>query len=88
MWRYLKAAFWAGPQAPLIGTLPVNALLVAAITGVVAHVVALTIALRAGTVRRARLEAVLEAQRDEVVAMLERARIPPLPRPSQLHRGD
>jgi len=30
MWRYLKAAFWAGPQAPLIGTLPVNALLVAA----------------------------------------------------------
>ena len=30
MWRYLKAAFWAGPQAPLIGTLPINVLLVAA----------------------------------------------------------
>jgi hypothetical protein len=44
--------------------------------GVVVHVVAFVVALRAGAVHRARLDAVLEAQRDEVVAMLERARIP------------
>jgi len=52
------------------------ALLVPAVTGAALHVVAVVVALRAGAVRRARLEAVLEAQRTEVVAMLERARIP------------
>lgn len=44
--------------------------------GVGVHVVAFVVALRGGAVHRARLDAVLEAQRDEVVAMLERARIP------------
>lgn len=52
------------------GLLPV----VAALTGL--HVVATGVALRAALVRRARLEAVLEAQRAEVAALLERARIP------------
>ena len=52
------------------------ALLLAALVGVVVHVVALVVSLRAGVVHRARLEAVLQEQRDEVVAMLERARIP------------
>lgn len=41
------------------------------------HVVAFVVALRAATVRRDRLDAVLDAQRDEVLALLERARIPP-----------
>lgn len=30
MLKYLKAAFWAGPRVPLLGSLPVNALAVAA----------------------------------------------------------
>jgi hypothetical protein len=52
------------------------ALLAAAVVGVAVHVVAFVVSLRAGLVHRARREAVLEAQRDEVVALLERARIP------------
>jgi hypothetical protein len=40
------------------------------------HLVAFVIALRASAIHRRRLEAVLDSQRDEVVAMLERARIP------------
>jgi membrane associated rhomboid family serine protease len=52
------------------------AVLPAAITAVAAHLVAFVVALRASAVHRDRLEAVLDAQRDEVVAMLERARIP------------
>jgi hypothetical protein len=51
-------------------------LLPAAVGGAALHLVAFVIALRAAAVHRRRLEAVLEAQRDEVVAMLERARIP------------
>jgi hypothetical protein len=51
-------------------------LLPAAVGGAALHLVAFVIALRAAAVHRGRLEAVLEAQRDEVVAMLERARIP------------
>jgi hypothetical protein len=53
------------------------ALLPFAIAGVAVHLVAFVVALRASAVHRVRLEAVLDAQRDEVVAMLERARIPP-----------
>jgi hypothetical protein len=52
------------------------ALLVPTVVGVGLHVAALVVALRAGAVHRVRLEAVLDEQRDEVVAMLERARIP------------
>jgi uncharacterized membrane protein YqjE len=51
-------------------------LLVPAAVGVALYVAALIVALRAGAVHRVRREAVLEGQRDEVVAMLERARIP------------
>lgn len=43
---------------------------------IVLEAAAFVVAIRAGAVYRRRLEAVLEAQRDEVVAMLERARIP------------
>lgn len=52
------------------------ALLVPAIGGVAVHLVAFVVALRASAIHRIRFEAVLDAQRDEVVAMLERARIP------------
>jgi hypothetical protein len=52
------------------------ALVPAAVGGVALQLSAFVVALRAGAVHRVRLEAVLEAQRDEVVAMLERARIP------------
>jgi len=51
-------------------------LLVAAVVVGLVHVAAFVVALRAATVRRARVEAVLDAQRAEVVALLERARIP------------
>jgi hypothetical protein len=44
--------------------------------GAVLEVAAFVIALRSSAVKRVRLEAVLDDQRDEVVAMLERARIP------------
>lgn len=62
--------------AAVLAVLDAPALLVAAIVAAAVHVVALIIALRAAAVRRERLEEVLEAQRVEVVAMLERARIP------------
>lgn len=61
------------------GTLAVldhPALLVAVVVAAIVHVVAFVVALRADVVRRERLEEVLEAQRAEVVALLERARIP------------
>jgi len=54
----------------------VPTLLPAAVGGVALHVAAFVVALRAAAVHRDRIEAVLGAQRDEVVAMLERARIP------------
>lgn len=56
--------------------LEVPSLVVAVVVGLVLEVAAFVVALRAGAVHRARLDAVLEAQREEVVAMLERARIP------------
>jgi peptidoglycan/LPS O-acetylase OafA/YrhL len=54
----------------------VPSLLPAAVGGAALHLVAFVIALRAAALHRGRIEEVLEAQRDEVVAMLERARIP------------
>lgn len=51
-------------------------LLVVAILAGVVHLVAFVVAVRAAAVRRERLEAVLDAQRADVVALLERARIP------------
>jgi hypothetical protein len=62
--------------AAVLAVLDAPALLVPAIAAAAVHVVAFVIALRAAAVRRERLEEVLEAQRTEVVAMLERARIP------------
>jgi len=62
--------------AAVVVALDAPALLVPAAIGVALHVAAFVVALRAGAVHRVRLEAVLEEQRDEVVAMLERARIP------------
>lgn len=53
-----------------------SALMWVFIAGVAVEVGAFVVDLRAGVVLRARVEAVLEAQREEVVAMLERARIP------------
>lgn len=44
--------------------------------GAALEIVAFVIALRANAIKRVRVEAVLETQRDEVTAMLERARIP------------
>lgn len=46
------------------------------VLGVVVEIAAFVIAVRAGAVKRRRVETVLEGQRNEVVAMLERARIP------------
>jgi hypothetical protein len=46
------------------------------VAGAAVHVVAFVVALRAAAVHRDKLEAVLEEQRGEVIAMLERARIP------------
>lgn len=48
----------------------------AAVIVVVLGLAGLVVALRASAVRRARVEVVLDAQRAEVVALLERARIP------------
>jgi hypothetical protein len=62
--------------AATLVTLEAPALLPAAISVVVVHLVAFVVALRASRVHARRFDAVLEAQRDEVVAMLERARIP------------
>jgi len=62
--------------AAVLVAMDAGALLVPALVAVVLHIGALVVALRAAAVHRVRLEAVLETQRDEVVAMLERARIP------------
>jgi hypothetical protein len=62
--------------AAVLVVMDAPALLAAAVVGAGVHVIALLVSLRAGAVHRARVEAVLDAQRDEVVAMLERARIP------------
>jgi len=62
--------------AAVLAVLDAPSLLVPAIVAAAVHVAAFVIALRAAAVRRERLEEVLEAQRLEVVAMLERARIP------------
>ena len=62
--------------ATVVVAMDAPALLVAAVAGVVVHLIAFVVALRAAAIHRVRLEGVLEAQRDEVVAMLERARIP------------
>lgn len=60
----------------VLAVLDTPALLAGAAVGVGVHVVAFVVALRAATVRRDRLDAVLDAQREEVLALLERARIP------------
>jgi membrane associated rhomboid family serine protease len=52
------------------------ALLAGVIVAAAVHVAAFVVALRAAAVRRERVEGVLDTQRDEVVALLERARIP------------
>lgn len=52
------------------------ALLPVVVAGAAVHVVAVVVAVRAVALYRTRLDAVLSAQRDEVVALLERARIP------------
>lgn len=62
--------------AGVLAVLDAPALLAPVIVAVVVHVVAFVVALRAAVVRREKLDEVLEAQRDEVVALLERARIP------------
>lgn len=72
--RVLGFVLVAAAAALVFVDLP--ALFGAALAGVVGHVVALVVALRAAAVRDARLDAVLETQRSEVVALLERARIP------------
>lgn len=54
----------------------VASLLPAVVAGVALHLTAFVVALRAAAVHRDRVDSVLAAQRDEVVAMLERARIP------------
>jgi hypothetical protein len=64
-----------GTAATLV-TREAPALLPAAVIGVAVHIVAFVVALRAARVHARRLDAVLESQRDEVVAMLQRARIP------------
>lgn len=62
--------------AGILAVLDAPALLIPVVAAGVVHVVAFVVALRAAVVRRERLDDVLEAQRDEVVALLERARIP------------
>lgn len=72
--RLLGAALVAVAAVLFVAEAPGMLALVVVATAV--HVVALVIALRAAAVRRERLEAVLDAQRADVVALLERARIP------------
>jgi uncharacterized membrane protein YqjE len=62
--------------AAVLVVLDAPGLLPAVVAGVALHLIAFVVAVRASAVHRRRLEAVLESQRDEVVAMLERARIP------------
>lgn len=60
----------------VLAVLDAPGLLVGAVVAVVVHLAAFVVALRAAAVRRERLDEVLDAQRDEVLALLERARIP------------
>jgi len=62
--------------AAVLVVLDAPGLLPVVVAGVAVHLIAFVVAVRASAVHRRRLEAVLESQRDEVVAMLERARIP------------
>lgn len=62
-------------SAVLVGA-ELPAALPVVVAGAAVHVVAFAVALRAAAVYRDKLEAVLEGQRAEVIAMLERARIP------------
>lgn len=62
--------------AGVLAAIDAPGLLAIVIVAGVVHVAAFGVALRADAVRRERLEEVLEAQRAEVVALLERARIP------------
>jgi hypothetical protein len=72
--RILGVVLIALAAALVIAEVP--SLLPATAVGGAVHVTAFVVALRASAVHRVRLEVVLDAQRDEVVAMLERARIP------------
>lgn len=72
--RILGILLVAAAAALLVVDVP--SLFPVAVAGAAVHVVAFVVAVRAGAIHRRRFEAVLEAQRDEVVAMLERARIP------------
>jgi hypothetical protein len=72
--RILGILLVAAAAALLVVEVP--SLLAVVIAGAAVHLVAFVVAVRAGAIHRRRLDAVLEAQRDEVVAMLERARIP------------
>ncbi|MGV3711406.1 hypothetical protein [Pseudolysinimonas sp.] len=59
-----------------LAVLDVPGWLAVAVAAIAVHVAAFVVALRASAVRRERLEDVLDAQRDDVLALLERARIP------------
>ncbi|GHF11582.1 hypothetical protein [Pseudolysinimonas yzui] len=72
--RILGILLVAAAAALLVVEVP--SLVPAVVAGAAVHLVAFVVAVRAGAIHRRRLDAVLEAQRDEVVAMLERARIP------------
>jgi hypothetical protein len=72
--RILGVLLMAVAAVLVVGEVP--DLLPIAVGAVVLHVIAFVVALRAAAVHRERVETVLEAQREEVVAMLERARIP------------
>jgi hypothetical protein len=72
--RILGVLLIAVAAVLVVGEVP--DLLPIAVGAVVLHVIAFVVALRAAAVHRERVETVLEAQREEVVAMLERARIP------------
>lgn len=60
----------------VLAVLDAPGLLAVAIVAAAVHLVAFVVALRAAAVRQERLAEVLDAQREEVVALLERARIP------------
>lgn len=64
----VTAALLVAADAPMLA--------VPAVVGVALHLAAVVVAFHASAVYRGRLDAVLDAQRDEVVALLERARIP------------
>jgi hypothetical protein len=72
--RILGVLLIAVAAVLVVGEVP--DLLPIAVGAVVLNVIAFVVALRAAAVHRERVETVLEAQREEVVAMLERARIP------------